>query len=90
MIITSDTLSTTFKVMLPELGMDSTLYFLHILHRGGATAAYRQGVDVLDIKSHGNWAIEAFWGYITDHFITDSTVAQAVIHAVTSQASETH
>ena len=75
--------------MLSELSMDSALYFLHSLHRGGATAAYRQGVDVLYTKSHGSLASEAFWGYVTAPFITDSVVTQALAHTVTAPAPAT-
>ena len=88
--ITSDTLSTLLKVMLAELGFDCALYSLHSLRRGGATATYRQGVDILDIKCNGNWASEALWGYITARFVADTSMAQALAHTVTSQTPPTH
>ena len=47
------------------LGIDTSLFSIHSLRRGGPTAAYRAGIDQLNIKRHGMWASEAFWAYIT-------------------------
>ena len=68
--------------MLKGLGADPALYSLHSLQRGRATTAFRAGVSALDIKRHGNWASDAFWGYITAPVVASSPVALALAHSV--------
>ena len=63
------------------LGLDTGLYFLHSLRRGGAMAAYRAMADQLDIKQHGIWLSDAFWVYITAPYIATSPVTRALATA---------
>ncbi len=77
-VVTTKVLSNTLSVMLSELGYDPALFSLHSFRRGGATAAYKQGVDVLDIKRHGSWKSDAFWDYITAPIVSQSKVAAAL------------
>jgi hypothetical protein len=58
-------MADTFKAMIEAVHLDPSMYSLHSLRRGGATAAYIAGMDMLHVKRHGNWASSAFWGYIT-------------------------
>ena len=51
--VTIPTLAKALCLMLHALAMDSGLYSLHSLHRGGAMAAYRAGANQLDIKCIG-------------------------------------
>ena len=58
--------------------MDTGLYLLHSLRRGGAMAAYRVGTDHIAIKHHGLWASYAFWLYVTSPCVSNSSVAAAL------------
>ena len=53
-------LVSSLNILLEALLMDTSLYSLHILHKGGATAAYRGGTDQIDIKRYGLSASDAF------------------------------
>ena len=75
-------LATSLCNFLRILGYDTGLYSLHSLRRGGATVAYSQGVDQLDIKRHGSWSSDCFWKYITSPFVAKSPVAAALANAV--------
>jgi hypothetical protein len=81
--VTVRLLSTALGQMLTALGLDPSLYSLHSFRRGGATAAYQGGVDVLDIKRHGTWSSDAFWKYITAPIVAQSPVAKALAKSVT-------
>ena len=48
------------SVMLDTLGLDSGMYSLHSLCRGCSTAAYREGLDQVDIKRHGCGPVMVF------------------------------
>ena len=54
--------NAALKHMLHGLGMDSTL--------SSRLAVYCTGVDIVDVKRHGNWSSETFCGYTTASFIT--------------------
>ena len=71
-------------LMLHTLGIDTGLYSLHSLCRGGATAAYQAGADQLDIKCHGTWLSDAFWGYITAPSVAMLPVASALAAVTTA------
>ena len=81
--VTIPTLAKALGLMLHVLGMDTGLYSLHSLHRGGAMAAYRARADQLDIKRHGTWSSDAFLGYITTPCVATSPAA-SVLAAVTT------
>ena len=74
-VVTITMLSQALKVLLEALHMDSSLFSLHRLRRGGATTAYRAGIDQIHIKCHGMWANTEFWTYITSPSVSDSPVA---------------
>ena len=63
-VVTVKMLSSAL-IMLDALSLDSSLYSLHSLHRGGATWAYRVGAQQLGIKCHGLWASDNFGVYVT-------------------------
>ena len=74
-------LARALAVMLQSLGLETALYFLHSLRKGGVTAAYRAEIDQLDIKWHRLWFSEAFWSYITAPCVSTSPVASALARA---------
>ncbi len=89
--ITTKTLSKLFKIIVKALRLDSEMYSLHSLRRGGATAAFNAGVSITDIKRHGNWSSDAFWIYVTSPAVADSSVAKALAsNMVTSQLVVCH
>ena len=64
-MVTVPILSRALAALLHDLGYDAGLFSLHSLNRGGATTAYRQGLDQIDIKRQGLWTSDTFWQYIT-------------------------
>ena len=65
-IVTVPILSQALSALIhAPLSFNASLFSLHSLCRGGATAAYRQGLDQIDIKRQGLWTSDAFWLYIT-------------------------
>ena len=62
--VTIPTLAKGLCLMLHALSMDTGLYSLHSLCRGGVMAAYRTRANQLDIKCHGTSSSDAFWVYI--------------------------
>ena len=80
-IVTTDLLAKSLTVMLVSHQLDSSVYTLHGLSRGGGTAAYRPGIDQLDIKRHGLWASYAFRGYITTRNVANSPITAALAGA---------
>ena len=82
--VTSGALGRALRIMVAELGYDTKLYSLHSLRRGGATAAYRDGVDTLDIKRHGTWSSDAFWQYVTAPCVAQSPVAASLAATVSA------
>jgi hypothetical protein len=77
-VITSAQLALCLAVLLRSLKLDPTVFSLHSLRRGGATTAYRAGVDQMSVKRHGRWHSDAFWVYITLAMVAQSPVAQAL------------
>ena len=63
------------KVLLDALQLDSAVYLLHSLRRGGATFTYRASLYHLHIKHHSMWSSDVFWAYMAATCITDSPVA---------------
>jgi len=49
---------------LKKCGFQSKLFSGHSLRRGGATWAFRKGVSTELIKSHGDWASDAYFAYL--------------------------
>ena len=64
------------------LDLDPTLYSLHSLRRGGATAAHRQGLHQELIKRHGLWSSDFFWAYVTSLGVASSPVTAGLATAV--------
>ena len=55
-------------------------------------AAYRQGLDQIDIKHQGLWTSDAFWQYITSSCSATSPLAAGLactIHGTASSMSAT-
>ena len=70
-------LTQALRAMLQELGLDSTLYSLHSLMIGGATAAYRAGDELMQITWHGLWSLNSFGDYVISVCVQMSPVASA-------------
>ena len=79
--VTTRHLAVALKELISALDLDSSLYSLHSLRRGGASAAYQAGVPFQDIKRHGQWKSDAFWLYITAPCVAASSVAAALATA---------
>ena len=79
--VTVPMLARALSLVLNALGLDTGLYSLHILHIGGAMAAYNAGDDQWDIKQHGIWSSDDFWVYITAPCVATSPVARALAAA---------
>jgi integrase len=62
--MTTTYLSEALQIIVQALGATPAAYSLHSFRRGGASAAYQAGVDYAQIKSHGIWSSDSFWGYI--------------------------
>ena len=77
-VVTVKMLSSAL-IMLDALSLDSSLYSLHSLHRGGATWAYRVGAQQLGIKCHGLWASDNFGVYVTSLCVQQHLVARALV-----------
>ena len=81
--VTTAHLSKALQDMLTTLRLPARSYSLHSLRRGGCTAAYKQNVPVVDVKRHGRWTSDAFWGYVAAPQVANSKVASALHRAVT-------
>lgn len=77
-VITTAQLAAGFGELINSVGLDRQAYSLHSLRRGGASAAYQQGVNAEDLKRHGTWQSEAMWGYISHSPTADSSVPTAL------------
>ena len=75
-------LASALSVLLDALNLDLGLFSLHSLHRGGATATYRQNLDPLHIKQQGLWKSDSFWTYITSTAVSSTPVALGLTSAV--------
>jgi integrase len=58
-------LKDAFQIIIQALDMPPKAYSLHSFRRGGATEAYKAGVNYAQVKSHGIWSSDSFWSYIT-------------------------
>jgi len=83
-VVSIDTLRRGFNDLLTASGLDSRLYSLHSLRRGGASTAYATGAPPRDVQLHGGWKSQAFWGYIAT-----PRESSAVAHALARAASNT-
>ena len=81
-MVTIPTLVKVFNILLHALHMDTGLYSLHSLQRGGATTAYRGGTDLIDIKRHGLWSSHTFWLYVTSPCVAASMVAASLADTI--------
>ena len=86
-MVTVPLLSRALAGLLHHLGHDAGLFSMHSLRRGGATAAYRQGLDQIDIKRQGLWNSDTFWQYITSSCPATSQLAEGLAHATASASS---
>ena len=64
--------------MLQELDLNSILYSLHTLRRGGVSVAYRVEAEQIQIKQDGLWSSERFWDYVISMCVQRSPVASAL------------
>ena len=76
--VTTALLSKGLAILLECIDIDPHLYSLHSFRRGGATAAFNAGVNVLDLKRHGTWRSDAFTAYVTPPCPENSRVAAAL------------
>ena len=79
-------LTEAFKIIMQALGAPPTAYSLHSFRRGGASEAYQAGVDYAQIKSHGIWQSDSFWGYISTSTLS-SKVPEALAATFDRQPS---
>ena len=77
-MVTVHMLVQALNVMCQELGVDSSLYSLHSLGRGGASATYRGGAEQMQIKRHELWSLGSFWDYVTSTCVHRPPVACAL------------
>ena len=82
-------LSQALAALVHDLGYNAGLFSLHSLCRGGAMAAYKQGLDQIDIKRQGLWTSDAFWQYITSSWVATSPLTAGLAHAIHDTASNT-
>ena len=82
-ILTTAHLSQAFQVMVQALGYPPDSYSLHSLRAGGASAAFRAGVNYIHIKRHGTWTSDCFWQYIATDTSPSSHVAEALAATAT-------
>jgi hypothetical protein len=87
-VVTIYTLRTAFAHLLQMAGLSLTNYTLHSLRRGGATQSFHAGVHQMDVKCHGMWASDTFWGYITSSVVAQSPVATSLAQASIEAASD--
>ena len=88
-MVTVPILSPSLAALLHDLGYDASLSSLHSLCRGGAMAAYRQGLDQIDIKCQGLWTSNTFWQYITSSCPATSPIMAGLTHTIHDTASST-
>lgn len=55
---------STLKRWLTEAGFDAAKYSGHSLRRGGATTAFKAGVEPLFVQQHGDWSSDCWLLYI--------------------------
>ena len=80
-------LSQALAALVHDLGYNAGLFSLHSLCRGGAMAAYKQGLDQIDIKRQGLWTSDAFWQYITSSCSTTLPLTEGLAHTPTVSTS---
>ena len=83
MHLTVTMLARALGIMLQALGLDTGLYSLHSLCKGGTTATYGARANQLDIKRLGIWSSDAFWAYFMAPCVPTSPVVRALA-AITS------
>jgi len=67
------------KERLVQIGVDPDGYGSHSCRRGGATAAFNQGVNILLVKRHGNWKSDAVFRYMVEDVQGRLAVSQAIL-----------
>ena len=88
-MITVPILSQALTGLLHDLEYDVSLFSLHSLHRGGAMAAYQQGMHQIDIKMSGT--VDQQCLLAVHHFILRHHLPLAVglAHAIHATAAST-
>ncbi len=76
--LTVSKLRSVFALLCEQIGINPQEYSLHSLRRGGATQAYSQGAQLLDIQRHGAWSSTAFYDYVAPQHSHQSTVCSAL------------
>ncbi len=76
--LTVSKLRSVFALLCEQIGINPLEFSLHSLRRGGATQAYRQGAQLLDIQRHGAWSSTAFYDYVAPQHSHKSTVCSAL------------
>ncbi len=75
-VLSAHSLSSHFKHIVSQVGLNPTHYSLHSLRRGGALAAVQGGASLVSAKIHGDWRSEAIWDYLVAQTPEHSQVAQ--------------
>ncbi len=78
--LTIDKLRKAFLFLCQQININPSHYSLHSLRRGGATEAYDNGADPLQIQRHGSWASDAFLNYVAPGNDHTSSVCKALSH----------
>lgn len=79
--VTTSTLRKLLITLLQSAGFSSLHHSFHSLRRGGATFSYQIGLDLQNIKAHGDWRSDAVHSYVESHF-GDPTLPLAMAQAV--------
>ena len=76
------------KSSLSAIGKDPNLFSSHSMRRGGATSAFNAGVPSDIIQKQGDWASEAYLGYIKMSHVSRLKLAESMVDLVQSSADE--
>ena len=68
-----------FRCLISLTGRDSGEFSTHSLHRGGASWAYRNNVDVDLIQLHGDWASDCYKKYLHVKFPQKVKLVSAMV-----------
>ena len=67
-----------FKQSLIMAGLPTATISLHSLRRSSATIMAHSGVNLAQVKCHGDWKSSAFWHYISAQKPAQSAVARTM------------
>ena len=83
--LTQSQLTKRFDELISILDLDSKVYSLHSLRRGGATFARLSGASIDAIKTHGDWKSNAVELYIKIPFSQRLTVTQDMANLIVNE-----